>query len=163
MRRYVLAILIVTQIMICAEKLAGQQAASDQRPQVLLAVAPPYPAIAAGLAVSGTVVVGIEIDRQGVVSSASVLSGFGVLATAAERSARRWVFSATDAVAKRRSVKLTFEYKLMPRGTPSDRVFTSFKPPYELQVVAVIPDVVDSVNRDPSLKSRSSAPGTRKP
>ncbi|HEU4597490.1 MAG TPA: TonB family protein [Pyrinomonadaceae bacterium] len=76
--------------------------------------APPYPPMAKAAKASGTVVVSVEVDEKGVVTSARAVSGHPLLRAAAEAAARRARFSPT--LLSGRPVKvqgvLTYDFRL---------------------------------------------------
>jgi TonB family protein len=131
----------------------GLSQGSSQRPVVLQAVAPVYPAVAASARVSATVMVEVQIDAEGKVTSSRVIDGHKLLDKAAENAARRWVFAASkDEVAI--TARLTFTFILMPEGARADELAPVFVLPYRVEVRRTIPKVVDSPNIDPPLSRR---------
>jgi TonB family protein len=133
-------------------KVAANQP-KESRPSVVQAVAPAYPPIAATAGATGTVTIEVRVKADGTVSSARVVKGVGVLAAAATSSARRWIFAVAESQASIRMVRLTFVFKIMPSKTPKDELLPIFKPPYQVEVRAIVPEGVDSVNRDPATQA----------
>jgi protein TonB len=76
--------------------------------------APPYPSIAKAAKATGTVVVSVEVDEKGGVTSARAVSGHPLLRAAAEAAARQARFSPTLLSGKPVKVRgtLTYEFKL---------------------------------------------------
>jgi TonB family protein len=145
----------IAQIVVVALMLSTNIAAShpsEPRPSLVQAVAPAYPPIAATANAAGTVTIEVKIKSDGMVSSARAVNGVGVLAVAATNSARRWIFAATQAKAGVRTVRLTFVFRIMPFSTPKDELLAIFKPPYEVEVRAIVPEGIDSINRDPATE-----------
>jgi TonB family protein len=103
-------------------------------PTVVQAVPPSYPPIARAANVSGVVIVEVRIDAGGSVTTVRVLEGHKLLNLIAEKSASKWKFNALDK-AKERSVKLRFEFILIPtnKGTPDD-LGVVFWPPYKVEI-----------------------------
>lgn len=116
-------------------------------PEVVQAYSAIYPDVAAAVRASGGVVVEVKIDSRGMVTSTRILEGIPLLGSAAEKSARRWVF-APEAKQKERTARLTFIFKIMPYDTPADELVTIFKPPYQIEVRRALPKLVDSPNVD---------------
>ena len=126
---------------------------NESRPTVVQAVAPAYPSIAATAGASGTVTIEVHVNADGSVSSLRVVKGVGVLAAAATNSARRWVFGAAQVQGVMRIVRLTSVFKIMPSDTSKDELQPIFKPPYEIEVRAIVPEGIDSVNRNPAKQA----------
>lgn len=118
-------------------------------PQVVQAYSAIYPNVAAAARASGSVVVEAKVDSSGKVTSTSIVEGIPLLGVAAEKSARRWVFTPEDA--KTRTVRLTFTFKLMSDDAPADELLPIFLPPYQIEVRRALPKVIDSPNVDPPL------------
>jgi TonB family protein len=110
----------------------GQDGANN--PSVVQAVPPRYPPIARAANISGVVIIEVKVDASGSVTTVRVLEGHDLLNLIAERSARKWKFSALDK-AKERSVRLRFEFILIPtnNGTPDD-LGVVFWPPYRVEI-----------------------------
>src|SRR5882672_3336805 len=130
--------------------ISGTQQASQQ-PAVVQAVASSYPRIAVTAGASGTVIVEVQVDARGTVTSVHTVGRTTVLAKAAENSAKRWIFGTTDESNNTRVVRLTFLFKIMPHDTPSDELSPIFMPPYGIEVRATVPEGIDSINRDPPM------------
>lgn len=134
---------------------SGQQPAS-QSPSVVKAVAPFYPAMAATLRISGTVVVEVEIDLHGSATSVRIVDGPELLHKSAENAARRWLFVSADDQASIRTARLSFTFKLMPRDVSPDELLPIFLPPYSVEVRGREPDIITMVISDPPLSKRPS-------
>jgi TonB family protein len=99
---------------------------------VVRSVAPPYSAIAAAWTVSGTVLVDVQIDPDGLVTSANAASGPSLLRKAATDAAKVWRFNSVDPSAGSRSVRLTFIFReLSYAGNEEEQ---GFIPPYQMVV-----------------------------
>jgi TonB family protein len=81
--------------------------------------APPYPAVAKAARASGTVVVQVEVDEKGNVTSAKAISGHPLLRAAAESAARQARFSPTLLSGKPVRVTGTITYNFeLPEQQP---------------------------------------------
>jgi TonB family protein len=99
-------------------------------PEVLVAVAPVYPAIAAAAHVQGTVVIDLTVDASGRPGDLKVLSGPKLLEESALRAARRWEWRRAS---ERRSAEVVFEYVLVPENTCTEKTLTRFVPPNRIE------------------------------
>ena len=131
----------------------GLSQGSSRQPDVLQAVAPIYPVVAASARVSATVTVEVQIDAEGKVTSSRVIEGHKLLDKAAENAARRWAFAAGK-VDMARTARLTFTFTLMPEDTRADELSPVFIMPYRIEVRSTIPKMVDSPDIDPPLGRR---------
>lgn len=129
---------------------------------VLRAVAPVYPPIAATAGASGTVVIEVQADPRGNVTSARAVEGLKILGRAAEDSARRWVFAPVDGKTDIRVARLTFTFKLMPDDADPSELVPIFMPPYQVEVRRATPRVADNPNVDPLIFNQPSRPRKRK-
>lgn len=102
---------------------------------VKAAVAPVYPREAVG-AVSGVVLVVVEIDAVGKVVEVVSVSGPPIIDHAAIVAARRWSF---DAGASDRTVTLKFVFTILPSKTPETDMGAVFHPPYTAEIIARAP------------------------
>jgi TonB family protein len=160
MKRYLFAGLFSLVLILWSPTSGGQTMQNDPSP--VQAVAPAYPRIAAAAGASGTVVVEVQLNVDGTVSELRTVEGVGALAAAGEDAALRWKFgSASDQ--KNRSVRLTFIFNIMPRATPKHQLLPMFLPPYRVEVRATVPELIDSVNRDPSTSRQSSRSPKKRP
>src|SRR5437868_1090425 len=98
-----------------------------QRPTVLRAVVPAYPAIAAAKRISGAVLVDVDIDPKGNVIEARPIIGGKYLRDSARKAALRWQFNASDGAAVR-SVRLTFNFNDVSYVAPEKK--PEFTSPY---------------------------------
>jgi TonB family protein len=113
-----------------------RQSASES-PAVIAAVAPTaYPAIALSANAHGEVIVEVQVNTEGKVESAKVISGHPLLQSVSEVAAKQWKFSSAEGVPKARTVKLTFAYREVDKGpTPKLHEFTTvFLPPYKVEI-----------------------------
>ena len=122
-------------------------------PQVVQAYPAVYPNVAAAARASGSVVIEAKVDSSGKVTSTSIVEGIPLLAVAAGKSARRWMF-APEAKQMERMVRLTFTFKLMPEDAPAEELLPIFMPPYQIEIRQALPKVIDSPNVDPPLPLR---------
>ncbi len=129
--------------------LSIRASAQGEGPQVVQAYSAIYPTVAVAARASGSVIVEAEVDSSGKVTSARTVEGIRLLGAAAEKSARRWIFTPEDA--KTRTVRLTFTFKLMPDDAPADELLPIFMPPHQIEVRRALPKVTDSPNIDPPL------------
>ena len=145
---------VMASVMILSTTKVATKQSKEAPPAVVEAVAPAYPRIAATAGAAGTVTIEVQIRADGTVSSTRVIKGVGVLAAAARISARRWIFSGTSDGGAR-VVPLTFVFRIMPPNTRKDELLPIFMPPYRVELRAILPEVIDSVNRDSAIpKSR---------
>jgi TonB family protein len=112
-------------------------------PTVVMAAAPVYPVIAASANANGEVVVEVQIDGAGNVTSVKVKSGHPLLQRAALAAAKRWKFSPNRDQRASRMADLTFVFRLTPEGEviPED-ITTKFMPPYRIEITRR-PPVID--------------------
>jgi hypothetical protein len=111
---------------------------------VLEAVAPVYPQEAVSpKAIMGDVRVDVQVDSRGAVASAHAVSGHPALYKVTESAARRWVFSSAGADAGMRAARLLFRFRFVDYRTSADELGPIFKPPFEVEVRAKEPVIVD--------------------
>jgi TonB family protein len=99
---------------------------------VVSAVAPVYPAIAQAAKASGDIVVTVEINKSGGVTSARANSGHTLLHKVSVEAARRWKFSTSSE--EHRQAQLTFTYRIVPEKTAGLDRTPVFYPPYRIEV-----------------------------
>src|SRR3954467_9968147 len=126
--------------------------AQDNLP-VREAVAPIYPAVALLSRTIGVVIVDVQIDSGGSVTAVRTVSGPMVLKPISELTARRWLFAASDS-AGTRSVRLTFRFTIVPDKTSSAERTPIFRPPYEVEIREVVPQLKNRVDSDPPIKRK---------
>ncbi len=112
---------------------SAQTVASDQ-PEVVAAVAPIFPAIAASAKASGDVIVEVKIDQNGTVSSAHALEGHPLLQKVCEATARRWKFAAAKDSKSARVARLTFTFRVVDDKAPEIDRTPVFLPPYKIEL-----------------------------
>ena len=105
--------------------------AQENNTKVLKYIAPKYPITAQLVRASGTVIVGVKIDKSGKVSSSVAESGHQLLRKVSENDAKDWLFSADSTIGEREA-KITFSFRLGDRNK-KDKL--KFKKPYTLEVV----------------------------
>ena len=103
-------------------------------PIVVSAVAPVFPAIAATAHMSDDVSVEVEVNSEGVVSTAHAINAHPILGKASENAALRWRFAPDRGGDKTPVVRLTFSYRTMPLKTPDEELASIFMPPYHVEV-----------------------------
>lgn len=106
--------------------------------QVVTAVAPAYPQLALLSGTSGTVIVEVTAGEKGEALSVAVKEGHPLLHEACLDAARKWRFGADSG---RRPIRLEFEFRVVPRGTPNSELTTVFRAPYRVEVRRGIPDI----------------------
>jgi len=102
-----------------------------EQPAVLKAVAPIFPATAIATNTSGTVLIEVEMNAAGEVTSVQSVSGHPLLRKSAENAARRWRFTSAASV---RTVRLIFAFSIMPKDTPTEALTPVFTPLYQVEV-----------------------------
>ena len=110
----------------------------DESPEVIAAVAPTtYPAIARAANARGEVIIAVQVDPEGNVQSAKLLSGHPLLQRVSEEAAKQWTFSSLKEGTKERAVRLTFDYRTVDKGpNPKNEFTTVFRPPYKVEIQA---------------------------
>ena len=102
-------------------------------PKVTHAEVPAYPGIAAVARAFGKVIVNVEIDAEGKVSSAKVSSGHPLLQPATKKAATLWRFESVQGQADIRKVKLILEY-LNPEKYKTCKTKPEFVTPYHVKI-----------------------------
>jgi TonB family protein len=101
-------------------------------PLTIAAPRPPYPVMALAKKISGTVLVDVEVNIEGKVVNADVISGPEILRDMAKAAARGWQFKPPKSVVGAFSVRLTFIFHddsfVPPQRKPD---FTS---PYQVEI-----------------------------
>jgi TonB family protein len=87
------------------------------------------------------VVVEVEIDPAGNVSSAKAVSGHPLLRQAAKMAANRWKFEAA-AKSARRTARLQFVFRIAEKKLPPADATPVFMPPYKIEITHN-PSIVD--------------------
>jgi hypothetical protein len=119
-------------------KAQTQDASNNEQPKVVKAVAPTYPPIAIAANYISTIEMEVDIDNEGkpfYTRSKLIPNRFSpkLLQVAAHNAAVRWRFDETTNKSQKRSVTLTFRFRLSDHATEQG-VF--FNPPYEVEVVS---------------------------
>jgi TonB family protein len=111
---------------------------ATESPSVIAAVAPAtYPAIARQANARGEVVIEVQVDAEGNVLSAKLISGHPLLQKVSEEAAKQWKFSSLQGSTKEQAVRLTFAYQTVEKGpNPKNEFTTIFRPPYKVEVQA---------------------------
>jgi TonB family protein len=140
-------ILLLTVCSIAVSTNVGQERANDQTsagPAVIKAVAPAaYPAIALAANAKGIVIVEVNIDPAGRVSTAKMIQGHALLAKVAADAAKQWQFGATPQDSAPRTAKLIFDFQVAAKKEDAQ---VAFKPPFEITYRIPPPEIVNSVN-----------------
>ena len=111
-------------------------------PQVIVAVAPRFPDIAVQARIGTTLEVCVDIGADGVPVKAELIPPFRIFEVATEEAALRWRFAPSEKSNSPRRVRLRFVLKLIQRdGAPAEET-TVFRPPYEVEVRHVTPELV---------------------
>src|SRR5258706_8135483 len=106
----------------------------SEDPTVKRAIPAIYPPLAAVAKESGTVVVEVKVNPNGIVSEATAVGGHKLFKSSAERSARQWVFNSTG-YQRSRVARVTFSFKFMKKpGSPED-LLPAFMPPYGVEII----------------------------
>ncbi|MBX7060700.1 MAG: energy transducer TonB [Pyrinomonadaceae bacterium] len=117
-------------------------------------VVPPYPAVSLALKESGTVVVRVTVGEDGNILRAEAIEGPKWLSKNSELVAKVWKFSAVKptetAGCKERSADLTFDYEVLPAGTPSGPETRSY---FVLPFHITVQERLGSVTINPTGKS----------
>jgi TonB family protein len=96
------------------------------------AVAPVYPVIALAAHGSGDVVVAVDINKSGDVTSARVVNGHNLLQKVSVEAAKRWKFASSSE--EHRQAELTFTFRIVPDKTAGIDRTAVFYPPYRIEV-----------------------------
>lgn len=123
---------------------SGRAAKASHTAIVLAAVAPTYPGIALAMPKGGDVVVEISVGPGGEVAKTMVVAGAAPLRRPAVAAARLWRFVPEDAG---RRIKLTFSFRVMPKGTPAEDLTPVFRPPCGVEVRRTMPEPVVNYGR----------------
>jgi|ERR671926_601752 TonB family protein len=119
---------------------AGQSGApSAEKPVVVSAAAPWFPSVAKAAKAFGDVVVEVEVNASGAVSSARAVEGHPLLRKVSEDAASRWKFAGDEKAGARRA-RLTFSFR--QAESRDDEAPPSFEPPYRIVVVSVTPCIM---------------------
>lgn len=134
MKRSLLTFLVIAVLATGSVVVAKYRQSTGEGPAVIAAVAPTsYPAVALSANAHGEVIVEVQVDKEGNVESAKVISGHPILQRVSEIAARQWKFSPTEGAQK---VRLTFAYRAVDKSpSPKLNEFTTvFLPPYKVEM-----------------------------
>ncbi len=137
---------------------AAMLACAQQSAATRTAIAPVYPALAAQGHVSGRVGVEVTLDERGGVTSAALVEGHPLLAASALWAAERWVFEPGGV---RRRVRLTFVFVLLPTKADVKELAAVFRPPYEVESKARLPQPVVNYGAQKQTRSGGSEDGRK--
>ena len=142
---------------------SGQQGPPmDETIKVVTAVAPVFPPIVVASNTSGNVVIEVNIDRAGHVTSTRVIDGHPLLRKikSIEDTASRWRFIPASENTPR-TVRLTFAFEITPKGTPANELTPVFIPPYKVEVRHIPLEPI--VHTDPPTSVRPTPRVKRRP
>lgn len=143
--------------LICVLATMGFAQTKSYGEQVLRAVAPVYPFVAASVGVEGTVVVEAKINSYGQVILTRIERGDKLLNVAAEKATLRWLFAPRQMEKPERTMSISFHFKLMPDDVLNEEITSTFMPPNQIEVRRKQPKVIDSPNIDPPLRTRKKS------
>lgn len=106
--------------------------AASEPPVVVSAVAPVFPVLMSTAHGGGDVVVAVDINKSGDVTSARAIKGHPLLKKVSVEAARRWKFSTGNE--DHRQVELTFTFRIVPDKTAAADRTAVFYPPYRVEV-----------------------------
>jgi TonB family protein len=119
-------------------------------PEVVMAVAPAYPLVAVSGNHSEEVQVEVQIDKDGLVTSARTLGGNKFFKRYSEQAAKRWRFASIPDDGDTRQALITFAFKIVSNETPLNLRTPIFKLPFRVEVYHTPPED----NPLPQKKSR---------
>ena len=138
-----ISLLLFGTLLALGSSLSNHHAAQEnESPKVVETKAPIYPAIARSAHASGTVVLELEIDEDGRVTSTRAISGHPLFYYDSRNAARGWRFEGSPKSENNRRVRLTFDFDL---ETNCNQVVTVT--PYHLRISPDPPP--DTVNYIP--------------
>jgi TonB family protein len=112
---------------------------SSEQPVVVSAAAPIFPPIAAAARATGEVIVEVQINRAGEVTSAKTQGSHPLLRKACEIAAARWKFAPAGEGVGSRSARLTFVFRITDKEMPEAEMTPVFMPPYRIEVMRDAP------------------------
>lgn len=133
------AAVVVLSVCVMAAHSAAQ---SCEQPAVVRAVAPVFSLPAKGPYAVGSVIVEIEVNAAGVVTTARAVQGHPLLYPAAENAAKRWLFASISEDSKVRSLRLKFIFKIMDDETTEADLSPVYTPPFQVEVRQLVPVTV---------------------
>jgi hypothetical protein len=111
-------------------------------PVVVSAVAPRFPDIAVQARVSTTLEVCVAVGADGVPSTAALDPPFRIMKPAVEAAALQWRFAPAASDTEPQKVRLRFVLRLIPKGSPPADETSVFRPPYEIEIRHIEPELV---------------------
>ena len=123
---------------------SGQSGLADQEVGVIAAVAPVYLPQAVDANLSGEVIVDVEVNQTGSVTSTNVIDGNPVLGLSALKAAKRWQFASSMDRNHSRSIRIRFIFHIAPKGTSADELTPIFRPSYTIEVYHLPAVVVET-------------------
>ncbi len=134
----------ILMVAACLAPSLGGQSTDPSRPPIREAVAPTYPGLAAQSGTQGQVKVRLVLRASGQVEGAEVTEGHKILRSSALSCARSWSF---EPGAEGRVVTVSFEFRIMPKGTTENELAARFRPDYTVEVRRIVPEAM--INSDP--------------
>ena len=114
--------------------LAKPQTPTTEQPIVISAAAPIFPPLANAGRVSADVIVEVEINLSGDVTSVHA-DGHALLIKVCEAAARRWKFAPAEKNAGSRIARLTFTFRSLEKELPEDQITPVYYPAYRIEVM----------------------------
>jgi TonB family protein len=128
--RVISILLLGTLVVLSSPFSSARRMQSGDDPKVIETKAPVYPAIAFAAHASGTVLVDVEVDPEGKVTSARAISGSPLLLAASRNAALGWRFQASSPATTSSKVQLKFDFD--PDASRCNRFYTIT--PYHLRI-----------------------------
>jgi TonB family protein len=97
----------------------------------VIAVAPIFPAVAKATNTSGKVIVEVNVNKDGNVTSAKTVEGHSLLCRTAEVVARMWKFEVAENESK---IQLTFVFSILQKSSTTEQLLSVFTIPYQVEV-----------------------------
>jgi len=120
---------------------ASAQSKPADEPEVVAAVAPFFPAVAAAAKASGDVIVDVTIDSRGTVSDARAAAGHTLLKKICEVTAKRWKFIPAKGEETKRTASLSFSFRVLDKSAAEFDMTPVFLPPYRIEITTVKPKI----------------------
>jgi len=113
---------------------------ATEQPIVRTSSAPKYPPIAVPARAMGNVVVEVQIDAEGNVTSARALSGHPLLQKVSVDAAKGWRFAPSSERNNIRTAQLTFIFRVLANETDDRKVKSPvFLSPYQAEIKRATP------------------------
>lgn len=125
------------ELIIEPNSLCCGQSADNIYPKVLKSVTPNYPPAARAVRAVGDVVVAVNIDKDGKVTSAKYESGHPLLRAASEQAARDFLFEPSEN-SNERQVKLVFVFISLQEKKKDLKHYSN---PYRIEIESPVPTI----------------------